>query len=86
MVQQVWGSQFTIKHVKCANNMGNYILLGLEWIFLYCGVFKVKHGTLNQYCYNNKVKGLGHKNTFNLEGTHIWPHNKLRWIIVDLCC
>jgi len=63
-------SQFIVKHVECANNMGIYMFSCFEWIFLYCGVNKIKYGTLSQYYHDNKVRELGHKNSLNLEGTH----------------
>jgi hypothetical protein len=39
-----------------------------ERTFLYCGVYKIKHGTLSQYYHDNKVRELGHKSSLNLEG------------------
>jgi hypothetical protein len=49
--------------------MGIYVFSCFEWIFLYCGVYKIKHGILNQYYHDNKVRELGHKSSLNLEGT-----------------
>jgi hypothetical protein len=65
---QVWISQFIVKHVECANNMGIYMDSCFERTFLYCGVYKIKHGTLSQYYHDNKVRELGHKSSLNLEG------------------
>ncbi len=67
---QVWGSQFIVKHVESANYMGIYMFSCFEWIFFYCGVYKIKYGTLSQYYHDNKIRELGQKFILNLEDTH----------------
>ncbi len=80
---QVWSSLLIVKHIECANNMGIYMFSCFKWIFLDCGVYKSKYGSLSQYYHDIKVRELGQKISLNLEGTH---YNKLSEIIVDFCC
>jgi hypothetical protein len=47
-------SQLIFKHVECANNMGIHMFSRFQGIFLYCGIYKIKYGTLSQYYHDNK--------------------------------